>query len=254
MPTHDIVPFGKYKGQPIETLLTDVEYLQWCQTNGVLDRYPWLQVMVVSGQPHEDQPTPAHNRLQERFADWEYCRDVLKALGVDARHVPPGFASWKDVEIACRKKHSDYIRGIPKPSPYAGDREWLQYERACQDAAPAGLMALWDFARDRDIQRGFEVNGWDVVLQCAGTWNIELKPTIGDDYPAVVRQVDRRCARDPRGRGVYSPQDFGARVVVYDRWEAGVSVETIAAMYPRIVWLQLPAATLRPCAATRAAT
>ena len=96
MPTYDIVPFGKYKGQPIETLLTDVEYLQWCQTNGVLDRYPWLQVMVVSGQPREDQPTPAHNRLQERFADWEYCRDVLKALGVDARHVPPGFASWKE--------------------------------------------------------------------------------------------------------------------------------------------------------------
>lgn len=254
MPTHDIVPFGKYKGQPIETLLTDVEYLQWCQTNGVLDRYPWLQVMIVSGQPREDQPTPAHNRLQERFADWEYCRDVLKALGVDARPVPSGFASWKEVETACREKRADATRDIRQPGTYASEREWDRYERACQDAAPAGLMALWDFAQGRDICRTFEVNGWDVVLECAGTWNIELKPTIGDDYPAVVRQVDRRCARDPRGRGVYGPQDFGARVVAYDRWKADVSVETIAAMYPRIVWLQLPAATRGQAAATQAAT
>jgi hypothetical protein len=57
-----------------------------------------------------------------------------------------------------------------------------------------------------DVQ--FEVNGVDLVV---GTTNIELKPTVGDDFPSIMRQMRRlECkllvAGEFTGRGVSEQQ------------------------------------------------
>lgn len=243
MMLNDIVPFGKYKGRPVAELLADVEYLRWAQTTGVIDKHPWLQVMIVNGAGRADAPTPAHNRLQERFAEPGYCRAVLGLLGVDARPVPPGFDSWKEVEKAAEARRIKKTEHIKSPSIHALDHEWKAYWEKCHAECPAESQLI-NFASGRDLDVEFEVCGWDVVLECVGIWNFELKPSIGEDYPAVVRQVDRRVALDPRGRGDYGRRHFGSFVIAFDRWECDTPIATVASMYSRFRWLQLPAATL----------
>jgi uncharacterized protein (DUF3820 family) len=39
--------------------------------------------------------------------------------------------------------------------------------------------------------RGGAMGGWEELCRSLGSFHIELKPTIGDDYPAVLRQMKR---------------------------------------------------------------
>lgn len=70
-----LVPFGKYRGQPVEMLLADGDYVEWIMGQpGLVQKlqreYPVLFNIITVGAPQTDD-TPDHNRLQARFLD---CR------------------------------------------------------------------------------------------------------------------------------------------------------------------------------------
>jgi hypothetical protein len=132
----EIVPFGKYKGQPVEIMAQDRQYVDW------LTAQPWFRekfqpvynILVQNFQ--EPAETPDHNALQARFLDQSFRDKVFRMLN-------PGLIG------ACSAK--------------------------------------------------FEVEGFDVHL--SASWHrggdefyLELKPTVADDYPAVLRQI--KSARD----------------------------------------------------------
>lgn len=80
-----IVPFGKYKGKHISTLLADKAYLQWCKNNNIIteQKYPHIYntiycVNVVSNT--ENTPTPEHNEMQNTFLDTNLQISLLKYL------------------------------------------------------------------------------------------------------------------------------------------------------------------------------
>lgn len=80
-----IVPFGKYKGKHISSLLADKAYLQWCKNNNIIteQKYPHIYntiycVNVLSNT--EDTPTPEHNDMQNRFLDKHLQVCLLKYL------------------------------------------------------------------------------------------------------------------------------------------------------------------------------
>jgi hypothetical protein len=69
----EIVPFGKYKNQPIELMLADQNYLEWIAGQPGLmamlqGRYPALFNVITVGAPQTDD-TPEHNKLQAMFLD-----------------------------------------------------------------------------------------------------------------------------------------------------------------------------------------
>ena len=69
----EIVPFGKYKGQPLEVMVADTDYCEW------LVAQPWFSAKyrnvynVVINYGGEPQDSPEHNQMQARFLEADWC-------------------------------------------------------------------------------------------------------------------------------------------------------------------------------------
>jgi len=71
-----LVPFGKYKEQPIEVLLEDTNYTEWILSNdGIKENYSWVYNAIKSAMSNED--TPEHNKIQSRFLQQKYCKKIV---------------------------------------------------------------------------------------------------------------------------------------------------------------------------------
>jgi len=173
----DIVPFGKYKGKPAEALRGDPGYCEWLLGQGwAKDRFPGL-IQIIANNFGEPSETPEHNKLQTQFLDREFCFSVVRRL-IDF----PGMA--RDARLNAI--------------------DWFNKEKLAEDAraitkleADIELFEKGDFPerlKEMVIEREFEVSGWDVRLSGRSTpygFNayIELKPSLGDEYPSVLRQM-----------------------------------------------------------------
>lgn len=218
-----IVPFGKYKGRPIEYMLADRSYCEW------LAAQPWFRdrfapvYNIIIGAGTEPQDSPEHNAMQARFLDHhEALRLAERWLATaDALH-----AEW-----------------MPKV-----DR--LTAEQRANLAADVGEPMVTDLV--------FEAQGWDVVLRAARNVTVtelapappewseahsyttdydrarwapqsivyvaaELKPVVGDDYPSVLREVLKRrrpdCMDSWRLRTYDERERTEQRIVLADRVE-----------------------------------
>ena len=176
-----IVPFGKYKDQPVETLIADRGYCEW------LAAQPWFaerfrdlhQIVINYGA--EPQDTPAHNRLQAMFLDPTICFRL-------ASLVKPEWVGFEAKAVTFLEENA----------------EW-------RDATRQEVPVTYQY--------GFEVSGWDVYLKFNGgiiytreayalpsadvntyyksfgphgsAIMIECKPLVGDDYPTILRQIQR---------------------------------------------------------------
>jgi len=72
----DVVPFGKYRGKPIDYLINDADYLHWIQDNladFIQQRHPELYHVVMNNGRRASE-TPRHNRLQSLFLEDLYRR------------------------------------------------------------------------------------------------------------------------------------------------------------------------------------
>ena len=82
----EIIPFGKYKGQPVDLLAQDPQYCEWLsQQDWFRTRYPAIHTLIINhfGQPEE---TPEHNALQALFVDEAFLtRFVMHVLGGQER-------------------------------------------------------------------------------------------------------------------------------------------------------------------------
>jgi hypothetical protein len=253
----EIVPFGKYRGQPIELMMADVDYCNWVlKQPGIRERYAAFIAIIVNGGSAPDAETPEHNRMQALFLDQEMCVAAVRAIigdDVIAEHIKRCLAGFcdgkyedKDIERARleavaqfddAKRSIEEERDRPRPleRPLKLYCDMTQEERKTFDAERDAawkrrrsfddkLSALEETikeagrkaAKARIVERiatgqdheklyatfsaQFEVNGWDVAVipwqnlygrdECCC---IELKPVLGDDYPAVLRTIKGRC-------------------------------------------------------------
>ena len=75
-----IVPFGKYKGQPIEAMQNDKSYLDWLSgQDWFRSRYPQLNTIIINNF-NEPSDTPEHNALVALFTDDEFILKFLKYI------------------------------------------------------------------------------------------------------------------------------------------------------------------------------
>jgi hypothetical protein len=169
--TGEIVPFGKYRGQPVEMLAADTDYCEW------LIAQPWFKARylnvynTVINYGAEPQDSPEHNQMQARFLDDDWClalADRLKPKRPDR----PGEVLNRAFEQGGWDVAFDVYgpagRLVPdKDSPYSWRQRW---ERCPHDAD----------CRECELPR------WPTV-----SVHVECKPDLGDDYPAVLRQVQR---------------------------------------------------------------
>lgn len=126
-----VVPFGKYKGQPIEVLFADPSYREWVLSQPwVKDRFASFHQVIINygGEP---QDSPEHNQMQASFLDDERCFRLAKLLW-------PG-RTWEARKAVTADKH---IVNALRNHPQHFSVEWYETEL---------------------LGRQFEADGWDVV-------------------------------------------------------------------------------------------
>lgn len=142
-----IIPFGKYKGQPLEVMAKDEQYMEWVQQQDWFkQKYPQINTVIINNFK-EPSETPEHNKIQGLFLNNEFCLKFIKVL----------------LKTSKNELNNKRLRQIM----YDYESHHCLYEECGADV----LLIIYS--------KGFL---GEKIL-------IELKPCVGDDYPAVLRQI-----------------------------------------------------------------
>lgn len=210
-----VLPFGKHKGLTVaEVLAKDPGYAEWLTAQGWLaERFAELHAAIATrGKDGDD--TPEHNAMQVKFLDPLYRVACILAafpgrLTKVRQDMQQGTMEW--AEAAVRKAEYDRRQWFSKPDPETG-QDYHGYLRNRPDYAERGAEAdaTLRATEDRLAQAkaslpmlattvAFEVRGVDVVIRegfgFGSEIGVELKPSMGDDFPAVMRQMQRNNSR-----------------------------------------------------------
>lgn len=178
--TGEVIPFGKYKGSSVENVATrDPQYLQWLMSQSwFTEKFGHLINITVNNFGVASNDTPEHNEMQARFIDTDMCLRVCAALG---------FVTNPYILRLLAVAHN-----LRRMENYAERRTYWEDERV-----------LWEDRYHCDPEAKFEC-GMDVVIDfrlphmdCEHPRHrligVECKPSVGDDFPAVLRQMDAQA-------------------------------------------------------------
>lgn len=191
----ELVPFGKYRGQPVEVMLSDFNYCEWLMSQDWFkQRFQPIYNVIIQGVP-ESQDSPEHNAMQAKFLDDGYRSRFLDLLGKSAPFpVSVNFEVWREqVDVTL-----DMDSGVVDGGAFSDD--------------------IWV---------------WGFIVA------IEIKPTIGDDFPTILRQTKTKIDSQERWRENLRAEGKMLRpvawAVAYERFTAAtVTVEQVAAMFAPI--------------------
>ncbi len=234
MSGNQLVPIGKYKGQPVEVLQQDKGYCEWLKNQDWFrQRFPELRTLIVNNFG-QDSETPEHNLLQAKFLDSGFCLRLARSCGVKVDDWPGRIISYVTQQ---RRAIAELIgsgrvgfsfgrnNGLSSPEFIISDDGAMLAEVIETGERWGGERESikWKFRvspGDVEVSSKFEVQGWDAVIRiltsssthvyrdgevssdCRGVTKewlsddvsiyIEAKPSLGDDYPAVLRQIKSR--------------------------------------------------------------
>tara|TARA_R110000764_G_scaffold220909_1_gene309216 strand:+ start:266 stop:928 length:663 start_codon:yes stop_codon:yes gene_type:complete len=173
----EIVPFGKYKGQPVEVLSNDKGYCDWLMSQGdFMDRYSNIKTLIINNFK-EPEDTPEHNKIQGLFLKDDICLSVAKLVQNNLPHQDEFDEKLKSAHDSI-KSQSDKFE---IQSSYRGVSD-KKFE--FEGADVRFIVRSWiDISRVSD-------KSWVSSPVCkAFNAKIELKPSVGDDYPSILRQM-----------------------------------------------------------------
>lgn len=182
-PKSAVIPFGKYRGQPLEVLEKDPEYLNWLTNqdwfrNGHANLY-----QVVINNFAEPCDTPEHNQMQARFLGVEFRLDfvaVITKYEIKAVRKPTFETGGVDVEFRYDFQTPSECEPCPKCT---GKHFW----QATKDSEPKCRTCT---VRPYSYYSDLSAEGW----RDSEDLRIEIKPSVGDDFPSVMRQMKRSNA------------------------------------------------------------
>lgn len=218
----DVIPFGKYKGQPVEVLKQDPDYCEWLLAQDwVRQRFAPLCTVIVNhfGAPEE---TPEHNALQSLFAEdafakrfylhWRGDAVVWKCFDSEKKRRLAEIADHR-ASLAKELKRIQSCNGHPPAAPY-DEASFHRY--LAQVDLKTDLTTKVVVADALAVETTFETHGIDVLLvvrlqfpaEVSGYMSdrpyshpwldqtvllnrifVECKPSLADEYPAVLRQI-----------------------------------------------------------------
>lgn len=250
----DIIPFGKYKGQEIEQVrMRDPQYLQWLtQQAWFQEKFAPVYQVVINNFAPPSEDTPAHNAIQVRFLDFAFRSAFFEALEYkidwvtlgqrwvrNTRHLraapTPMLArkEWRREGTSPfwkrqREIHREHVRAIwatwrrIKTQP----RNWCsignpKFETACD--VEFEVRAAVGF-KDEEFRHYIATEYYRLM--------IEIKPCMGDDYPAVLRQIKRQMAISTSEHGIIRQwvlllDEFGSNSVTLEQVRSIFSHENI---------------------------
>ena len=175
--TNEMIPFGKYKGQPVEQLQNDPEYAKWLLNQPwFVDRYSGIQTLIVNNFK-EAADSPDHNALQARFLNREFAfRVCCAAKGWG------DFGDWANSEL---RKFRETMEDVEEGRYYSTEFEVKGWDVVAE-------IRYWaDGKLPRDDKRAYCASR-ERSIRWGGVCSVEVKPAIGEDFPSVLRQVKAR--------------------------------------------------------------
>jgi len=202
-----IIPFGKHKGRSVEEVeAIEPQYLEWLSGQPWFrDKYVVLHQTIIN---HGSEPsdTPEHNAMQVKFLENDYCFRFASVAGFDwetkfeERRLKAIDDQGREA-IKLRKEAESY-----RPTGHSTDG-WVKKmfdENTGKAVAAEQSIPLLKEAKPEFgvVNRVFEHQGIDVrfgtvvsavksLIYFDRFFNVEIKPVVGDDYPAVLRQIRR---------------------------------------------------------------
>lgn len=181
----DIVPFGKYRGQPVEVLAADKSYCDWLLAQDWFRvRYAAVHTLIVNNFA-EPSCTPEHNELQAKFLDRALCYKLALAqhdlsIVVDQRvaemrrRLSP---SWHSELL---QKFNELLLSYPGAVFYVSKPQFEHYGADVHYYYTITLNAIK--ANIKEWPESVDLNYYKEL-------SVQLKPSLGDDYPAVIRAM-----------------------------------------------------------------
>jgi len=206
-------PFGKYQGQPVDRVMADHSYLEWVLNQPwFAEDYARLHRLIVNFG-NEAQDSPEHNAFQIRFLEEEMRLAVARRLGFEELD---GKLCGKQKAIARRIGRELGCRVHEKEAPLRVSA--VKFEESGWDVAfdilPASYVAFldakdgqsyvellesWNKPKLAELNRNrlkanhgtLDVAVYEPNKARRPRVLVELKPDLGDDYPSVLRQIQR---------------------------------------------------------------
>ncbi len=176
----EIIQFGKYKGQPIQVLQNDKNYTDWLVAQQWFKEKYLNQYTIVINNFNEPSKTPEHNKFQGLFLDNDMCLEVVKILYPKLFKDEYIFSEWnydrtKKVEI--------------KVDTFCGfEIKDKKFEHNGIDITFSCEVHFKNY-QDRYLGQTEWQNYNSTYYHYAGEFKIEIKPTLSDEYPIVLRQM-----------------------------------------------------------------
>lgn len=212
----NIVPFGKHKGKPIEALIADQDYVSWLQQQSWFrERYGNIYNIVVMGRSKEEEETPEHNKIQTMFLDKKFREKFMRQSGYSSKErtklrsdelafesgrnhdTPPidvifdGYEMYfytpqESVSDLLLRIHRTVMMYTHHMSETSKNDHWKEFTNEDWSSEKRYHSSSFKEASEHKIKKGEPRN--------QRRFYIEIKPTIGDDYPSVFRQMKRNHA------------------------------------------------------------
>lgn len=193
----NIIPFGRYKGKPIEVLATDKEYVNWLIEQPFFREKHINLYNVVINNFREPSDTPEHNKIQIKFLKPEYRCKLAYLLN-------PNFFEYNNDSVIKRMQSILDSTSPKEQESFIHSLGWsVKLNKDGKYSAPLYNMPEPNFERidvSYNIEYGFDFgySTYSKYYEAVNTnlglirrayFAIEIKPTVGDDFPAVLRQM-----------------------------------------------------------------
>jgi len=186
--TQELVPFGKYRGQPIEVMAQDKQYIEWVQQQGWLaEKYPQINTLIINNFS-EPSETPDHNRMQGMFLDESFCLKFLKAYSEFLKkEKSEGFNYVNSILNNFGKICSINfeVNAIDVQVAFETKEIEIEEEDGFDFINEDGTLSKYGYSQGakkvikyKKVKRNFWLD-----------LRVEIKPCVGDDYPSILRQI-----------------------------------------------------------------
>lgn len=231
----ELIPFGKYKGQPIEAMAEDQKYIDWLMAQSWFKSQYGNIYKIVINNFCEPSDTPEHNAMQVKFLDADYAAKVaivasskireeveittevvkvkaeeiaaqsihkIKSHRIDDRTRPEWYRAdhhWWEISVSGSTLEINLCRTGEEKSGFRTNADWTPYNQSTcvVQFSLAGSAITSPDILEREFENGCDVRYvilWGFYEQRHATLAVEIKPSVGDDFPSVLREIRRQKA------------------------------------------------------------
>ena len=185
----ETVPFGKYRGKPVTEFINDKSYVEWAINQGFLkEKYPSIYNIVINNTKSDDSHcTPAHNQLQNEFTENGNITKLFRHLLAKHMDYIEKIKGFKLIDVkcgwCCETYHNwDIFINMNKAKFTFSNKD------ETVTVTPRGLYKIFDTNYEDDSILSdaiYSISNLNGIV-------VELKPSVGDDYPNVLRKMGQQ--------------------------------------------------------------